>query len=155
MIFTLENVINSIADQLAAIFPDGGGGCLYPIRRSPADDTEYPCFFIFLMNPSIDDQLSEYQKRETGLDIVFVQQRNIPDQNAGILAVLESLDEGFDMLQYTDGETTVPLHFIERNATIEDQELHYKVTIKQRVSLPKSPIYMQVMEEENVEIKND
>lgn len=155
MTFTYENVINSIANQLAVLFPDGSGGCLYPIRQSPTEDTEYPCFFIFIMNPSIENELSEIHRRETGFDIVFVQQRNIPDQNAEILAVLETLDEGMDMLDYTDGTDTVKLHFLERNATIEDQELHYKVTMKQRVYLPREQNYMQVMEENNVEIKDD
>lgn len=155
MIFTWDNVINSIANQLASLFPDGNDGCVYPIRRSPTLDTDYPCFFIFPMNPSIEDGPSEVHRRETGLDIVFVQQRNIPDQYEGILAVLEALDEGMDMLDYTDGETTVKLHFLERNATIEDQELHYKVTIRERVYLPRDLSYMQVMEENNVEIKDD
>ena len=155
MTFTWDKVINSIADQLAGIFPDGEGGCLYPIRRSPTQDTTYPCFFIFPMNPSIDDGLSGILERESGLDIVFVQQRNADDQNEGILAVQEALDEGLDMLTYSDGTDTCQLHLLERNATIEDQELHYKVTIRQRVSPPRDVILMETMEEDNVEIKGD
>ena len=153
MIYTYENIINSIADQLAAIFPATGGGCRYPIRRSPSEDTAYPCVYIFLMLPEMHDELSGVQKRTTSLDIIFVQQRNAPDQYGAIMAVLEALDAGFDMLTYTDGKSTWPLHVLDRNASIEDQELHYHITLQQRVSLPVAVDLMQTMEEANVEIK--
>ena len=153
MIYTYDRIINSIADQLAAIFPAPGGGCLYPVRRSPSQDTEYPCFYIFLTIPELYDEVGDKQKRVTGFDVVFVQQRNTPDQYGPIATVLEALDMGFKMLRYNDGESVVPLHVLERNASIEDQELHYKFTLKQRVSLPVPVELMQTMEEANVEIK--
>lgn len=154
MTYTYENLINSIADQLARLFPDGNGGCIYPIRQSPTLDTDYPCFFIFPMLMTLEDEIDSVQRRGSSFDIVFVQQRNIPDQNAGILVIQETLDEGFDMLTYTDGETSCPLHVYERSSNIEDQELHYKFTLRQRISLPRDVIYMQTMEENNVEVKD-
>lgn len=154
MTYTYDNIVNSIADQLAKLFPDGKGGCLYPIRKSPTLDTDYPCFFVFPMLMTLEDEIDRIQRRGSSFDIVYVQQRNIPDQNADIMAVQETLDEGFDMLTYTDGETSCPLHVYERSSNIEDQELHYKFTLRQRVSLPWDVIYMQTMEENNVEVKD-
>lgn len=155
MTYTYENLINSIADQLARLFPDGNGGCRYPVRQSPALNAGFPCFFIFPVLMGIEDELSGIGKRESQFDIVYVQQRNIPDQNADIMAVQETLDEGFRMLTYSDGETTWPLHVYERSSSIDDQELHYKITLRQRVSVPKNVLYMQELEETNVEIKDD
>lgn len=147
MTFTIQNVIDSIAVQLASIFPD------YPIKQSPSLDTEFPCFFIFMMPGSIADEIDGYQARSLGFDIVFVQQRNVPDQNVELIKVLEALETHFDMLTYTDGLFSVPLHVLTREASIEDQELHYKITLKQRVSFDEVKIPLQEMEELNVEAK--
>lgn len=154
MILTIPNLINSISEQLAMLFPDEMGGCRFPIRESPTQGTEYPCFFIFVMNPSIDDEPGERMVREIGFDIVFVQQRNEDNQNIGLYGMLEKLDEGFHLLNYTDNHGNAILHTNERNASIEDQELHYKFTIRARVRIAEyDRIFMMVMEEQNVEIK--
>ena len=48
MIFTLENIINSLAGVLTARYPD------YPVYASPNQQgTDYPCFFIFFMPSKI------------------------------------------------------------------------------------------------------
>lgn len=154
MVLSLDNLITSIADQLAWAFPGAEGGCRYPIRKSPTESTDYPCFFIFIMNATIEDQLSERMLREIGFDVVYVQQRNIPDQNDDLYKMLDKLDEAFAMLNYNDKFSTCKIHTQERNANIEDQELHYKFTIRARVSFDReAQVLMQVMEETNVEIK--
>lgn len=154
MILTIQNIINSISEQLAMLFPDNMGGCKFHIRQSPTQNTDYPCFFIFVMNPSIEDEPGGRMVRELGFDIVFVQQRNEDDQNLGLYHVLEKLDEGFHILNYTDNYGNTVLHTNERNASIEDQELHYKFTIRARVRYDDyERILMRVMEEQNVEIK--
>ena len=44
MIFTLENIINSLAGVLTARYPD------YPVYASPNQQgTDHPCFFIFFI----------------------------------------------------------------------------------------------------------
>ena len=145
MIFSVENLIQSIADQLGTMFE-------YTVYDSPTQDTNYPCFYVFVTLPSIENELSGWALREIGFDVVFVQQRNAPAQNAQLYSVLETLDGGMDMLTYTAGGESVLIHINDRNASIEDQELHYKFTIRQRVSTEKLRIYMQEMEEENVEV---
>ena len=153
MNLTINDLISSIADQLTRTFPAETGLCKYPIRKSPTLDTTYPCFFVFVVNPSIDDEPGGTNVRETRLDIVFVQERNVPDQNDELYNIMEKLDEAFDFVEYTDKYGTCLFHVYERNSTIEDQELHYKFTIRQRVWTSKVDIPMQNMEEANVEIK--
>lgn len=147
MIFTIQNVIESIGLQLTKIFPD------YPIKQSPSLDTEYPCFFVFMMPVSISDEVDGYQARSLGFDIVFVQQRNVPDQNVELIRVLEALDTNFDMLTYTDGTFEIPLHVLTRDASIEDQELHYKITLRERVRFDNVEIPLRRLEELNVEVE--
>ena len=149
MTFTFANLIDSIAGQLADNFKG------VPIYDSPSYNTEYPCFYVFLVNPKIDDGIDGTYIRNTMLDIVYIQQRDSSAQNVELINVLEKLDECMDMITYVDGDESALLHTYERNGNIEDQELHYKLRIKQRMSVDKEHIYMNEMEEENAEIKGN
>ena len=93
--------------------------------------------------------------RNIALDIVYVQERNTPDANAALYSVAETLDELLDTVPYSDGssEDPVPLHTHERDYSIEDQELHYRLRISQRVSRPVTATPMQT-EETDVQIKD-
>lgn len=147
MIFTISNIINSIAGQLATLYPN------VPVYDSPSYNTEYPCFYVFVTAPNIADEIDGVEMRDIGFDIVYVQERNSVAQNAELIEIMETLDEGFDVLTYDDGTLTAPLHTHDRSASIEDQELHYKFSIRQRVSREKEHIYMAEMEEQNVEVE--
>ena len=150
MTFEIYRVIKSIAAQLAGAFP------YYPVYASPNQQgTKYPCFFVFVVPTSgISDQLSERAKRDISLDVVFVQERNKAGANEELYAIAETLDELLDIVAYTvDGET-VPLHTHDRTYSIEDMELHYKLRVTQRVYVPRQEIPMQILENENVEIKD-
>lgn len=147
MTFTFEKLIDSIAGQLADNFKD------VPIYDSPSFNTSYPCFYVFLVNPKIEDGIDGTYIRETMLDIVYIQERDSSAQNVELINVLEKLDECMDMITYVDGDESALLHTYERNGNIEDQELHYKLRIKQRMSVDNEHIYMNEMEEENAEIK--
>ena len=147
MIFSITNVINSIAGQLSRLYPE------YPVYRSPSFKTEPPCFYVFIISAKIDDEPGKRLVREIPFDVVFVQQRNVTDQNLSLLQMLEVLDEEFDMLTYTDGTTSCVLHCNERTGKIEDQELHYQFTIKQRISAQEIHDYMMTLEELDAKIK--
>lgn len=147
MNFTISKIIDSIAGQLAALYPN------VPVYDSPSYNTSYPCFYVFVTVPNIKDEIDGTEMRDIGFDVVYVQQRNSPSQNAELMSVLESLDEGFDMLNYVDRNESAPLHTHDRTASIEDQELHYKFSIRQRVSREEIHNYMAEMEELNVEIE--
>lgn len=147
MTFTIANVIDSIAGVLKA-----GYDC--PVYLGPNQQgTDYPCFFIFLMPSSISDEPDGRYFRDLGVDVVYVQQRNAAGGNAEIQAVQEYLDEHLLLFDYSDGTETVPLHTYECEANTEDQELHYKFHIRQRVSLPREFNPIMEMEGNNVNVK--
>lgn len=151
MTFTIENIIQSIAERLKTAYPH----C--PVYASPNQQgTEYPCFFVFVVSTSgISDQLSGRSKRDIELDVVYVQERNSADANMELYGVAEMLDELLDMVSYKeDGSETVPLHTHDRTYDIEDMELHYHLRVTQRVALNREEIPMQVLEETDVEIKD-
>ena len=149
MTFTINHVINSLAGVLKAQYPD------YPVYISPNQQgTVFPCFFIFLMPSTIEDQVDGRFFRDLGIDIVFVQERNVVNGNAELQAIQEYLDYSLETFPYTDGSgAPVPLYTYERQASTEDQELHYQFHIRQRVAVPRTPIPMQEMEKNNVSIK--
>lgn len=164
MIFTLENVLNSLAAVLKEKYPQ------YPVYYSPNQQgTDFPCFFIFYMPSSIESQFDERFMRDLGIDIVFVQQRNIVNGNAEVIAIAEYLDETLELVPYLDqsieakgddgevkesGEVEskepcppVFLRTFERQWKSEDEELHYQFHIRQRVAVPRKVIPMKEMEE--------
>lgn len=147
MIFSLELIIKSIASQLAAEFN-------VPVYASATQQgAEYPCFFIFLMTGRIRDQIDRACLRDIGIDVVYVQERNAVNADLELLQIGDRLDQLLDMISYTDGTDTVPLHTHDREQSIEDQELHYKLYIRQRVSIPELfPLMMT--EETDVKIKD-
>lgn len=148
MTYTLDNIIKSIAQMLRDQWPEL---TVYD-SRTPSG-TKYPCFFIQLMPSSIQDQIDRRDLRRVSLDIVYIQQRNIPNASREILQVADQLDELLELIQYSDGQgTPVPLHTHDRNYSIEDQELHYKLTLRNRVMRPAQYVKINQVEEFDVEI---
>lgn len=147
MIYTIENLIQSIAAQLKTVYP-----ALPVYDTFTLQGNEYPCFFVFLMPSNISDQIDGVDKREIFFDVVYVQQRNITNAYADLYSVADTLDDLLDVVNYTADGETVPLHTHERNYSIDDQELHYKFKIIARVSRPYTPNPMQT-EETDVGIK--
>jgi len=150
MIFTIGNVINSLAGVLKAKYPE------YPVYDSPNQQgTVFPCFFIFFMPSEIDSQVDGRFMHDLGVDIVFVQQRNIVNGNAEIHAIAQYLDENLEVFPYSDGNgETALIHTCERQWQNEDMELHYQFHIRQRVAVPQEVILMQIMEDNNAHVKN-
>ncbi len=149
MNFTIKNLINSLAGVLTAQYD-------YPVYASPNQQgTDFPCFFIFLMPSTVAQQVDNRYYRDLGIDIVFVQQRNIVNGYAEIQAIQDYLDANLETFAYSDGTGTAMIHTYDREASVEDEELHYKFHIRQRVSLPTTPNPMEELEAENVNIKED
>lgn len=148
--YTIPAVLDSLAGVLLAQYPD------YPVYTDANQQgTKVPCFFIFLMPSTIDRQIGNRYFRDLGIDIVFLQEPNVEDGNTEIHQVQEFLDYALQDFTYSDGTETAALHAYECEATVEDQELHYKFHIRQRVSKPIQVVLMQEMEANNVNIKQD
>ena len=151
MIYSIEYMIRSVAARLRSAFPG------VDIHDSPTQQKSgYPCFYIFLRPSDIRDQLSARDMRNVSLDVVYVQERNTPDANTELYGIADTLDEILDTVPYSDGsgEDPVPLHTHERDYSIDDQELHYRLRISQRVSKPVEHIPMQT-EETDVQVKSN
>ena len=148
MIFTLGRILDSLAGVLQGRYPD------YPVYYSPNQQgTEYPCFFIFFMPSEIKSQPGSRYMRDLGVDIVFVQQRNIVDGNTELLRIAGCLDEALELFPYACDGKQVMLRTYERQWQNDDGELHYQFHIKQRVLIGRETDPMERMEENNAHIR--
>ena len=151
MIFTLEYMINSLAAVLNKKYPE------YPVYDSPNQQgTDFPCFFIFFMPSYIESQIDGRFMRDLGVDIVFVQQRNIVNGNEEIHALAEYLDEAFELFPYMDEDKeTAFIRTYDRQWQNQDMELHYQFHIRHRVAVPRDIILMEEMEENHAYTKKN
>ena len=98
MIFSLHHVIDSLAGMLTGAYPD------YPVYDSPNQQgTSFPCFFLFFIPSTIEEHVGNHYFRDLGVDLVFVQQRNLVNGNRKIHEIAEFLDRNLDPFPYTDG----------------------------------------------------
>ena len=149
MTFTLDNIINSVAGVLKERY----GG--YPVYTSANQQgTKFPCFFIFFLPSTIESQTDRRFLRDLAMDIIFVQQRNIVNGNAGLREIADYLDERLELIPYSDGSgelAYIPTY--ERQWQSEDGELHYQFHIRQRVVVAENNVLMREMEENNAKVK--
>ena len=83
-----------------------------------------------------------------------MQQRNAVNGNAEVQAVQEFLDQSLDkFLYYDENGSSAWLHTYEREASVGDQELHYKFHVRPHVSALIKENRMQGVEENHVKIK--
>lgn len=145
MTFTIEKIMQSISSALTAKYTD------YPVYTSQMQQgISVPCFFISLMPSGIDTEINNRWMRDMGIDIVFIQERNIVNRSEEIFEVQDFLDDALDLIPYSDGEGTALLHPSDRSADIEDGELHYKFHLRVRVSKERTQQMMQKIEESEI-----
>lgn len=151
MIFSLHHVIDSLAGMLTGAYPD------YPVYDSPNQQgTSFPCFFLFFIPSTIEEHVGNHYFRDLGVDLVFVQQRNLVNGNRKIHEIAEFLDRNLDPFPYTDGSgESVPVPVQDQQWSIEDEELHYQFHIRTRILVEETENLMQEMEENNVGIKEN
>ena len=151
MIFSLNRVIDSPSGMLSEEYPD------YPVYDSPNQQgTSFPCFFLFFMPSTIEEYVGNRYFRDLGVDIIFVQQRNLVNGNQKIHEIAEFLDRNLDPFLYTDGSgenVLVPVY--DQQWNIEDEELHYQFHIRTRIMVKETENLMQNMEDNNVGIKEN
>lgn len=149
MIFTLDNIVNSIAGVLSQHYPE------LPIYSNPNQQgTQPPCFFVFFMPSKTENQVGRRFMRNIGIDIVYLTERNITDAYDVLISTAETLDQALEFIPYTDGEQAGNLRTFDREWKIDDGELHYQFWIKAIVSYPDYSPGMEGMEEVKGGIKN-
>lgn len=154
MIFTLEALINSVAGVIKAGYPT-----MNVYGSATQQGAEYPCFFVQEIPSNLYPEINDRNRREIALDIIYVQERDIPNAREDMRGVIDFLDYNLDTFAYTEpaaeGETpeTCYLRAFSHAWSYEDQELHYKITVKALVGRERTEVKMQEMEEENAEIK--
>lgn len=146
MIYTLANLIDSVAGAIS--------GLEYPIYASQTQQgVEVPCFFISLMPSEIQGQLSDRYMNSVSLDVVFLQQPNIPNATDKIYEVIDYLNEHLDTIVYSDGTESGLLRCLERKYHLEEMDLHYQITIKTRIYVDVDEPLLLQLEDLSVEIK--
>ena len=151
MIFALNNILDSLAGVLKNRYPD------YPVYGSPNQQgTQFPCFFVFFMPSDKDGLVGGRFIRDLGIDIIFVQQRNMDNGNEQILEIAEYLDESLELFSYVDGSGASSfIRTFERQWKIEDEELHYQFHIRQRVWVPRRINQINEMEANKDYVKSE
>lgn len=149
MKFTLMGVLDSLAGVLKKGYPE------YPVYIEPGiQETEVPCFFLFLMPSEISGETGGRYFCGTWALTLYLCSEEYPGWKQGMLSVAEYLDGALDCFSYTDGSgDTALIRTFERNWKTEDQVLHYQFHIRQRVSVPGESDYMREMEENHAGIK--
>lgn len=146
MIYTLSHLIDSIAGVLV---PLG-----YPIYASQTQQgVETPCFFITLMPSDISGETFGRYLNSVSLDIVFLQEPNIPNATDQIYSVLDFLNENLDMFVYSDGTDSGYLRCLDRNYHLEEMDLHYQITVKTRTYVDVNEPLLLHLEDLTYEIK--
>lgn len=145
MNFTIYNIMNSIAEYLKTGFPDIS---VYAGENQQA--TKFPCFFIKIINPEIQPEVGGFWMRDIWLDVIYLQRRNEINSNLKLFSVQEWLDENMGLIPVADG---IWVHTYEREASVQDQDLHYKLHLRNRVYIPRQQVSMEKMEELNVRKK--
>lgn len=94
--------------------------------------------------------------RDLGVDLVFVQQRNLVNGNRKIHEIAEFLDRNLGARSHTQTAAERVFRPVQdQQWSIEDEELHYQFHIRTRILVEETENLMQEMEENNVGIKEN
>ena len=144
--YNIMNLLEGLAEVLSQ-----QGYDIYISNRQQGVTT--PCFFITMMSDDFAVEMGRMSMDTLRLDIVFLQDPNIVNAMDGIYTVMQYLNEHLGTIPYTDGENTTILRTYERHSHIQDYDLHYQVTFKNRIYLAETNTKMKTLEDIDVEIK--
>lgn len=143
MNFTVTTLAQSLADYLAPVLP---GVTMYEDPNQQGTDT--PCMFLQIRYSPTEKQLDGRFLRKLGVDLVYLEDFNIPDLRQKYLSAAQELDLVMDTFPYSDGEGagTVLVRTYDREWTIEEDALHYKFELQERVSIQATAPKMKRLE---------
>lgn len=144
--YNYDNLLEGLSSVLSETGYD-----VYDSKRQQGSNA--PCFFIVMMSDDFKEEMGRMSMDELQLDIVFLQDPNIVNAMDGIYTVMQYLNEHLKTIPYTDGENTTILRTYERRSHIQDYDLHYQVTFKNRIFLAEDTTKMKTLEDIDVEIK--
>ena len=146
MIYDISEILQGLASVLSELkYP------IYSSRRQQGVDV--PCFFISIMPSTSTSELDGRFMNELGLDIVFLQQENTINDSNEMYKVWDFLNQNLELIPYTIEEESVLIHTYDRRMFVQAGDMHYQLTIKNRVSLPTDAVKMASLEELKYEIK--
>ena len=146
MTYSVSEILQGLASVLSELkYP------IYGSRRQQG--VKVPCFFISIMPSTSTTELDRRFMNELGIDIVFLQQENTINDSDEMYRIWDFLNQNLEFIPYTVGEESVLIHTYDRHMFVQDADMHYQLTIKNRVSLPTDAAKMASLEEINYEIK--
>ena len=143
-------ITSALSDFLAFYFPG------MPVYNNPnQQETDLPAWFInFVPGSSIKKQVGNRYLRSLHIDLVYLEEYNLPDLYDRYLTVAETLDETLEVFAYVYEGQKYLLRTRERNWRVSLADLHYEFKLDVRVSLSKTPDpLMLTMESLNQKIK--
>ena len=143
------NIMN-LLDGLAEVLSQQGYDIYISNRQQ---GVTAPCFFITMMSDDFAVEMGRMSMDILRLDIVFLQDPNIVNAMDGVYSVLQFLNENLETIPYTESEQTTLVRTYERSSQIQDLDLHYHITFKNRIYLAETNTKMKTLEDIDVKIK--
>lgn len=141
MEYNIATLLEGLAQVLSTLGYD-----IYISNRQQGVKT--PCFFISLMPSTSQKQLGRSYFQQLALDVVFLQDPNIVNATDGIYSVIQFMDENLELIPYVDGEDEGVVHTYDRSYQLQEMDLHYHLTFKNRVYIEESNPLMKSLEVE-------
>ena len=141
MEYNIAALLEGLAQVLSTLGYD-----IYISNRQQGVKT--PCFFISLMPSTSQKQLGRSYFQQLALDVVFLQDPNIVNATDGIYSVIQFMDENLELIPYVDGEEEGLVHTYDRSYQLQEMDLHYHLTFKNRVYIEESDPLMKSLEVE-------
>lgn len=140
MEYNISTLLDGLAEALSPLGYD-----VYISNRQQGVTT--PCFFISMMPSSSRKELGRTYFQELALDVVFLQDPNIINATDGIFEVIQFMDENLELVPYkpSENEATV-VHTYDRNYQLQEFDLHYHLTFKNRVYIADNDPLMNSLE---------
>lgn len=141
MEYNIATLLEGLAQVLSTLGYD-----IYISNRQQGVKT--PCFFISLMPSTSQKQLGRSYFQQLALDVVFLQDPNVVNATDGIYSVIQFMDENLELIPYVDGEEEGVVHTYDRSYQLQEMDLHYHLTFKNRVYIEESNPLMKSLEVE-------
>ena len=141
MEYNIATLLEGLAQVLSTLGYD-----IYISNRQQGVKT--PCFFISLMPSTSQKQLGRSYFQQLALDVVFLQDPNIVNATDGIYSVIQFMDENLELIPYVDGEDEGVVHTYDRSYQLQEMDLHYHLTFKNRVYIEEDNPLMKSLEVE-------